>query len=554
MAAPVSDDDAKTEEDFYAILNVRKEANDEELKSSYRRLCMFYHPDKHESEEDKAAAKSIFTKVQEAYTVLSQPEKRAIYDVYGKKGLEADWQVVPRTRTPAEIIEEYQRLQKENAERKLQQSTNPRGSVTVGIDATELFDSYHYDEDEDFIPHIEVKNMSIHQSIDAPLTVSETATFSGTLSTQNGNGTGNVSASCRSVLSSKTWGECSISAGTGPVLALKVFHNISRRSFVTCSGICQVGGNGLIAPGLVTVASRQLDKQTVGYLTWKWGMQSSMNATVMRDTSSNRFTGQIQLGLPNTFVLASYTQKFPGHDAQLTGTIKASVFGTYIEYGGDKKVSTHSRLGAKIAVGVPMGVTLKIRLVRANQVFLFPVHLSQEICPQAILYGTLTPIAIYFFVKAVIVTPFLKKQKESELEKQRASNRAERERRKQEAETEIRLMQDVVQRNREVETSRQGLILEKAWYGKLVSDVTADGPDNISVIDVTIPLQCQVKDSKLLLTDVSKTSLPGFYDPCIGEDKSLKVRYYFRGKLHECTVQDNEPLRIPKQSHMVDTR
>lgn len=65
-------------------------------------------------------------------------------------------------------------------------------------------------------------------------------------------------------------------------------------------------------------------------------------------------------------------------------------------------------------------------------------------------------------------------------------------------------MQDVVQRNREVETSRQGLILEKAWYGKLVSDVTADGPDNISVIDVTIPLQCQVKDSKLLLTDVSK--------------------------------------------------
>lgn len=66
-------------------------------------------------------------------SVLSQPEKRAIYDVYGKKGLEADWQVVPRTRTPAEIIEEYQRLQKENAERKLQQSTNPRVRVFFSI-------------------------------------------------------------------------------------------------------------------------------------------------------------------------------------------------------------------------------------------------------------------------------------------------------------------------------------------------------------------------------------------------------------------------------------
>lgn len=57
------------------------------------------------------------------------------------------------------------------------------------------------------VPHIEVKNMSIHQSIDAPLTISETATFSGSLSTQNGNGSGNVSVSCRSVLSTKTWGE-----------------------------------------------------------------------------------------------------------------------------------------------------------------------------------------------------------------------------------------------------------------------------------------------------------------------------------------------------------
>lgn len=61
--------------------------------------------------------------------VLSEPEKRAIYDVYGKKGLEADWQIIPRTRTPQEIIEEYERLQRESEERRLQQSTNPRVSI-----------------------------------------------------------------------------------------------------------------------------------------------------------------------------------------------------------------------------------------------------------------------------------------------------------------------------------------------------------------------------------------------------------------------------------------
>ena len=43
--------------------------------------------------------------------------KRAIYDVYGLKGLEAEWDVVPRTRMPEEIRQEYERLAKEREER-----------------------------------------------------------------------------------------------------------------------------------------------------------------------------------------------------------------------------------------------------------------------------------------------------------------------------------------------------------------------------------------------------------------------------------------------------
>ena len=65
--------------------------------------------------------------------VLSDPEKRAIYDVYGLKGLEAEWDVVPRTRTPEEIRQEYERLAKEREERRLQQSTNPRVSTNLEI-------------------------------------------------------------------------------------------------------------------------------------------------------------------------------------------------------------------------------------------------------------------------------------------------------------------------------------------------------------------------------------------------------------------------------------
>lgn len=44
-----------------------------------------------------------------------------------------------------------------------------------------------------------------------------------------------------------------------------------------------------------------------------------------------------------------------------------------------------------------------------------------------------------------------------------------------------------------------------------------------------------------------QSGLPGFYDPCVGEEKSLKVLYQFRGVMHQVLSGDTEPLRIPKQ-------
>lgn len=56
-----------------------------------------------------------------------------------------------------------------------------------------------------------------------------------------------------------------------------------------------------------------------------------------------------------------------------------------------------------------------------------------------------------------------------------------------------------------------GLIILNAWYGKFVSD-TSQKQEKAKVIDVTVPLQCLVKDSKLILTESSKVRLCDPFD------------------------------------------
>ncbi|XP_010254210.1 PREDICTED: dnaJ homolog subfamily B member 1-like isoform X2 [Nelumbo nucifera] len=71
--------------DYYDILKVNKNATDDDVKKSYRKLAMKWHPDKNPNNKKEAEAK--FKQISEAYEVLSDPQKRAVYDQYGEEGL-----------------------------------------------------------------------------------------------------------------------------------------------------------------------------------------------------------------------------------------------------------------------------------------------------------------------------------------------------------------------------------------------------------------------------------------------------------------------------------
>ncbi|XP_059459987.1 uncharacterized protein LOC132189321 [Corylus avellana] len=71
--------------DYYSVLKVDRNATDDDLKKAYRRLAMKWHPDKNPTNKKDAEAK--FKQISEAYEVLSDPQKKAIYDQYGEEGL-----------------------------------------------------------------------------------------------------------------------------------------------------------------------------------------------------------------------------------------------------------------------------------------------------------------------------------------------------------------------------------------------------------------------------------------------------------------------------------
>ena len=78
---------ATTERDYYHVLGVQRNASDAEIKRAFRKLAQKWHPDVSDSPE----AHDRFKEINEAYQVLSDPQRRQQYDMFGRAGLGADF-------------------------------------------------------------------------------------------------------------------------------------------------------------------------------------------------------------------------------------------------------------------------------------------------------------------------------------------------------------------------------------------------------------------------------------------------------------------------------
>lgn len=74
--------------EYYDMLGISRDANEDEIKRAYKKLALKYHPDRNMNNPDKEVMAEKYKQMSEAHEVLSEPQKKKIYDKFGKDGLE----------------------------------------------------------------------------------------------------------------------------------------------------------------------------------------------------------------------------------------------------------------------------------------------------------------------------------------------------------------------------------------------------------------------------------------------------------------------------------
>nr|KAJ3422411.1 hypothetical protein HK105_008188 [Polyrhizophydium stewartii] len=480
--------------DFYGILNVERKASEDEIKNSYKRLCVTFHPDKYIDDDEKLAAQKKFQLVQRAYDVLSDPNRRHIYDLYGETAVDQAWDLGPRLKSQEEIREEYERRARIKREMDAQNLVKSRGEISLELDATRFF----------------VKRPKAARFRGARLGLPVADSFS----------IADLLPDLRRAIVTHSW-EVTAVVSQKPSAQFKLVRNFSSDR-VTANST----GYLTYSPGLFRIGSwGPDDPRDIG--------NSSCALGIVHSVQKRQWSCDIEAGILESHITVAHTRVVPGHIRARFEVTTSTSGGIRISVSGDRRVDRNTRVGMGVTCGAIGGVTLRFRSIE---------QVRRE--------------------NADIL-----------LERMHDALQA------------IELMRESVARRVEIEESRNGLVVIQALYGKLppseltavralspqgIKDMAAairkqiksvltpgsrttldQAAASVDYIDVTIAIQSFVQSGQLHISGShSKSNLIGFWDPCLGERKRLRITYQFQGRIHQVEVDDKAPVAAPLRAHL----
>ncbi|XP_058009533.1 chaperone protein dnaJ 13 isoform X1 [Hevea brasiliensis] len=535
--------------ELYAVLQVSPEATDEEIRKAYRHWAQVYHPDKYQDLHMKEIATQNFQRICEAYEVLSDENKRQIYDIYGMEGLTSGLELGPKLNKPEELKEELERLRRKKEQEKMAAHFRPSGTILANLSLPKFLDG-------DGI----MRGMAMSSEVHSKLSKHNTIAIGGNLEVQESSGGAAASAVLRHQLSSVSSIEFIASAGLRALIGVQTTRRLSLHSTATIT-IAKSLRDGSI--NLSNSWTRQLSETANGNIQLFLGPESSLAVGWQKKDEKMSAAGELKIGTSSFGASAHYTRHFSSvSHGRIAGRFGSTAL--EIEVGGGRKVSNFSTVRMLYTIGI-QGIFWKFELHRGGQKLIIPILLSKHLNLTFATGAFLIPTSLYFllkedfiFKKFVVKPYYLQREKRKALENKEKTSAQVQEARAA-AEKAQQLLQNVAnrKRNRQVETN--GLIITKAVYGSEKAlkkgEVLKEVNDELAseVIDVTVPLNFLVNDSgQLKLHEgVKKSGIMGFCDPCPGEPKQLYVEYTYGGQIFEVMVDDYAALSMPQESHSV---
>lgn len=535
--------DGPPNRELYALLHLSPEASDEEIRKAYRQWAQVYHPDKYQAPHMKEIATENFQRICEAYEILSDENKRLIYDIYGMEGLTSGLELGPKLNKVEELKEELERLRQRKEQEKALAHFRPSGTILASLSLPQFLEG-------DGI----MRGMAMSSEVQSQLSKNSILAFGGNLEVNDDSGGGAASVVLRHQLSSVSSIEFIASAGLRALVGIQTTRHLSSHSTATMAVAMSLRDGSI---NLSNNWTRQISETTNGNIQLLLGIESSISVGWQKKDERMSAAGELKIGTSSFGASAHYTHRFSKKShGRIQGRLGSTAF--ELEVGGGRKISEFSTIRMLYSVGI-QGIFWKFELHRAGQKLVVPILLSRHFSSFFATGAFIIPASVYFLLKKFILKPYyLKREKQKALENMEKTSAQVRET-KAAAQKAQQLLQNVANRKRNKQLEIGGLIITKAVYGarKALTKLgeTGESSDELAsqVLDVTLPLNFLVNDSgRLKLHDgVKKSGIMGFCDSCPGEPKQLYVEYTYGGNRYEVFVDDYEELFIPQEAHRI---
>uniref|UniRef100_A0A915M5J3 J domain-containing protein n=1 Tax=Meloidogyne javanica TaxID=6303 RepID=A0A915M5J3_MELJA len=486
--------------DFYAVLNVPRDASIEDINKAFKLRSLLFHPDRHVDETHRREATRIFVTVKRAQEVLSDPKLRSIYDTLGVKGIDLEgWKLVNRSTNPENIRREYDFLCRLRDNEIMLQRVKPSTSFVVYSSIAGMFKRGEDDEENE---RFTLLGMKLDQDASCAIGSSNRLGLSGQVRfNEKGLGTGHL-----------------------------------QTSFV---GFPLGGGNqGMI---VLNIGINRHPSLILSYVKNKFDHpQFACNLTISPIQPSLRLTYHLR-----------YPQNELHYEASCVLALSEFTPSLLIE----KRLTKFSKIGVNLLFSFPsfmLQASFRIRTGLNNYEFRVMLCEQQDDIVTSCLYGIILP-AVFLNVSRLLFRKQISWIFEVLTGNQLNGDEVLIEIKKEQAQKAVELMRANAEKVANEEKRKNGLVIIEAFYGQMQNDRPASELYPLlgdKVVDVTIPLQAYVHDSQLRIYS-GKDQMPGFFDPCPGEPKMLKVLYRFGGHLHSVAVLEDQPLMLPMKAHRV---